>query len=295
MNTFKLAAIDIGSNTIRLLIMNVLEDGNKTYFKKSSLVRVPVRLGEDTFNTAHISLEKEALLIKSLSAFKNLMEIHQVKAYRACATSAMREANNGEEVVEHIKEKTGIAIDIIDGKTAAAIVFDNKVANNLDKKKNYLYVNVGGGSTDIILFSKGKFEYSASFDIGTLKIRDNKVLKSEFIRLKENLIDISSLENIEVIGSGGDINKLVKLTNTAKSKQMSFQEIKNIFEELNNLSVEERMIKYGINANRAEVIIPAATIFLSIMEWVKASEIHVPQIGIADGIIHQLYQNYKEK
>ncbi len=295
MRTIKFAAIDIGSNAIRLLIMNILEDDYNTYFKKSSLIRVPIRLGEDTFNKQYISPAKEERLIKSLTAFKNLMEVHNIISYRACATSAMREAINGNSIIKRIAKETGIKIDIITGKEEALIIFDNKIADTLDPEKNYLYVDVGGGSTEITLFSKGECKYSSSFDVGTLRIRDNKVPIGEFMRLKESMIDIcSSLDNIEIIGSGGNINRLVKIASSRKDKKISYKELKLIFEELEQLSFEERMIKYDMNPDRADVVVPAATIFLSIMEWIKSDIVHVPKIGVTDGIVHQLHKNYQE-
>lgn len=296
MKTIKFAAIDIGSNAIRLLIMNILNNNNTVYFKKSSLVRVPIRLGEDTFNIQQISSNKEERLIKSMIAFKNLMEAHNVVAYRACATSAMREASNGNTIIKRIADETNINIDIITGKEEAQIIFDNKIADTLNSEKDYLYVDVGGGSTEITLFSQGECKYSGSFDVGTLRIRDNKIPNGEFIRLKESLLDICpSCDNIELIGSGGNINRLIKFVSTRKEKKISYRELKSIFEELNQLTNEERMMKYDMNIDRADVIIPAATIFLSIMEWVKSCTVHVPKIGVTDGIVHQLYKEYQDK
>ncbi|BAX79376.1 Ppx/GppA phosphatase family protein [Labilibaculum antarcticum] len=293
MKIMKFAAIDIGSNAIRLLFMNVLEDGSNTYFKKSSLIRVPIRLGTDTFIDKFISHEKAEKLIKSMKAFSNLMQVHEIVNYRACATSAMREATNGAEIIQRIEKESGIKIDVIDGKEEASIIFDNKIADTLDPSKDYLYVDVGGGSTELTLFSKGICRFSASFNVGTIKILRDCVPMGEFIRIKECLLDICpNCENIEIIGSGGNINRLVKLAAPKKEKFIAYQEFKSIYYELKKYSYKELMINYDMNPDRADVIIPAATIFLSIMEWAKAEKIHVPKIGVTDGIIHQLYKEY---
>ncbi|MGQ1908476.1 Ppx/GppA phosphatase family protein [Marinifilum sp. RC60d5] len=290
----KFAAIDIGSNAIRLLFMNVFEKGRNTYFKKSSLIRVPIRLGTDTFIDKFISPVKAEKLVKSMKAFSNLMEVHEVVSYRACATSAMREAANGAEIIERIQKEANIKIDIINGKEEASIIFDNKIADKLDPNKDYLYVDVGGGSTEITLFSKGICTFSASFNVGTIKILKNCVPPGEFIRIKECLLDICpNCEDIEIIGSGGNINRLVKLSAPKKEKYLSYKELNAIFYDLKKYSQEELMINYDMNPDRADVIIPAATIFLSVMEWSKAERIHVPKIGVTDGIVHQLYKEYK--
>jgi exopolyphosphatase/guanosine-5'-triphosphate,3'-diphosphate pyrophosphatase len=294
MEIMKFAAIDIGSNAIRLLFMNVFEEGGNTHFKKSSLIRVPIRLGTDTFIDKFISPVKAEKLIKSMRAFRNLMEVHEIVSYRACATSAMREAANGSEIISRIEEESDIKIDIINGKEEASIIFDNKIADKLNPDKDYLYVDVGGGSTEITLFSKGVCSFSASFNVGTLKILKDRVPKGEFIRIKECLLDVCpNCENIEIIGSGGNINRLVKLGTPRKEKFMSYKELKDIYYDLKQFSQEELMIRYDMNPDRADVIIPAATIFLSVMEWAKAEKIHVPKIGVTDGIVHQLYKEYK--
>nr|WP_320118429.1 hypothetical protein [uncultured Marinifilum sp.] len=290
----KFAAIDIGSNAIRLLFMNVFEKGGNTHFKKSSLIRVPIRLGTDTFIDKFISPAKAEKLVKSMKAFSNLMEVHEVVTYRACATSAMREASNGAEIIDRIQKEANIKIDIINGKEEASIIFDNKIADKLDSNKDYLYVDVGGGSTEITLFSKGICTFSASFNVGTIKILKNCVPPGEFIRIKECLLDICpNCEDIEIIGSGGNINRLVKLATPKKEKYLSYKELNTIFNDLKKNSQDELMINYDMNPDRADVIIPAATIFLSVMEWSKAEKIHVPKIGVTDGIVHQLYKEYK--
>lgn len=293
MKILKFAAIDIGSNAIRLLFTNVIEKDGESYLKKSSLIRVPIRLGTDTFTGRNISPEKEEKMVDAMIAFRKLMDVHEVEAYRACATSAMREANNGAQLIERIKEEADIKIDLISGKEEANIIFSNKLTSFLDSNKNYLYVDVGGGSTEITLFSGGIAHFSCSFDVGTIKILKNCVPQNEFIRIKECLLDIcSSRDNIELIGSGGNINKLFKYASPRKERVLSYHELKEIHALFNSMSYDDLMINYDMNPDRADVIIPAATIFLSIMEWANSNVIQIPKIGVSDGIIHQLYQEY---
>lgn len=293
MKILKFAAIDIGSNAIRLLFTNVIEKDGESYLKKSSLIRVPIRLGTDTFTGRNISPEKEEKMVDAMIAFRKLMDVHEVQAYRACATSAMREANNGAQLIERIKEEADIKIDLISGKEEANIIFSNKLTSFLDPNKNYLYVDVGGGSTEITLFSGGIAHFSCSFDVGTIKILKNCVPQNEFIRIKECLLDIcSSRDNIELIGSGGNINKLFKYASPRKERVLSYHELKEIHALFNSMSYDDLMINYDMNPDRADVIIPAATIFLSIMEWANSNVIQIPKIGVSDGIIHQLYQEY---
>lgn len=296
MKILKFAAIDIGSNAIRLLFTNVIEEKGESYLKKSSLIRVPIRLGDDTFTTKIITPEKEKKMVDAMIAFRKLMDVHEVISYRACATSAMREAINGQKLIQRIKKEADIQIDIISGKEEADIIFSNKLTNILDTTKNYLYVDVGGGSTEISLFSDGISHFSCSFDVGTIKILKNCVPKDEFIRIKECLIDIRScVGNIEIIGSGGNINKLFKYASPRNERNLNYHELKEIHSLFNSLTYDDLIIKHDMNPDRADVIIPAATIFLSIMEWSNADIIHIPKIGISDGIIHQLYQEYSSQ
>lgn len=293
MKIIKFAAIDIGSNAIRLLFTNVIEKNGESYLKKSSLIRVPIRLGADTFTNQIISPQKEEKMVNAMIAFRKLMDVHEVQAYRACATSAMREASNGAQLIEKIKKKADIKIDIISGKEEANIIFSNKLTSILDPNKNYLYVDVGGGSTEITLFSGGVAHFSCSFNVGTIKILKNCVPLNEFIRIKECLLDIcASKDNIELIGSGGNINKLFKYASPRNGRNLTYHELKELHSLFGNISYEDLMIKYDMNPDRADVIIPAATIFLSIMEWAGSNLIQIPKIGISDGIIHQLYQKY---
>ncbi|MFT5749682.1 MAG: exopolyphosphatase/guanosine-5'-triphosphate,3'-diphosphate pyrophosphatase [Ancylomarina sp.] len=293
MKIIKFAAIDIGSNAIRLLFTNVIEKDGESYLKKSSLIRVPIRLGDDTFTNQLISPKKEKKLVDAMIAFRKLMDVHEIQAYRACATSAMREASNGAQLIERIKKEADIKIDLISGKEEANIIFSNKFTSILDPKKNYLYVDVGGGSTEITLFSGGVAHFSCSFNVGTIKILKNCVPLNEFIRIKECLLDIcASKNNIELIGSGGNINKLFKYATPRDERNLSYHELKDIHSLFSSMTYDDLMINYDMNPDRADVIIPAATIFLSIMEWATSSIIQIPKIGVSDGIIHQLYQEY---
>ncbi len=293
MKIIKFAAIDIGSNAIRLLFTNVIERNGESYLKKSSLIRVPIRLGADTFINQLISPKKEEKMVNAMIAFRKLMDVHEVQSYRACATSAMREASNGAQLIKRITKEADIKIDVISGKEEANIIFSNKFTSILDANKNYLYVDVGGGSTEITLFSGGVAHFSCSFNVGTIKILKNCVPLNEFIRIKECLLDIcSSKDNIELIGSGGNINKLFKYASPREERTLSYHELKDIHSLFSSMSYDDLMINYDMNPDRADVIIPAATIFLSIMEWANSSVIQIPKIGVSDGIIHQLYQEY---
>ncbi len=290
----KLAGIDIGSNAIRLLLMNVITEQNSTQepsFKKSALVRVPIRLGTDTFLNGKISEENKIRMIKAMEAFKLLMEVHGIQKYKACATSAMREAVNGIEVADEIFKKTSVKIDIIDGKKEAKIIFGTDLSTIITIQNSYLYVDVGGGSTELTLFSKGKIINSKSFKIGTLRLLDDNkesknIWKNIELWVKDNTKD---LKRISVIGSGGNINKIFKISGRAIGKPLYLSYIKTQLELLSNLSYEERIMQLDLNPDRADVIIPATKIYLSIMEWSGANKIFVPKIGLADGIVRNLY------
>jgi exopolyphosphatase/guanosine-5'-triphosphate,3'-diphosphate pyrophosphatase len=290
----KLAGIDIGSNAIRLLLVNVITEQNRNQepsFKKSALVRVPIRLGADTFLNGKISEENKIRMIKAMEAFKLLMEVHGIQKYKACATSAMREASNGNEVAKEIFEKTAVKIDIIDGTQEAKIIFGTDLNTVITAKNSYLYVDVGGGSTEITLFSKGKIITAKSFKIGTVRLLDdNKEFKNIWknieLWVKENT---KNLKRISVIGSGGNINKIFKISGKPMGKPLYLNYIKNQLDLLSNLTYEERIMQLDLNPDRADVIIPATKIYLSIMEWSGANKIFVPKIGLADGIVKNLY------
>jgi len=292
----KFAAIDIGSNAIRLLFTNVIEDGKKTTFQKSSLIRMPIRLGEDSFNAGLISEKRVKKLTKTMLAFKYLMEVQEVVAYRACATSAMREASNGCDVVRRVKEETGVEIEIIEGKEEAEIIYSNQIVELLNDFNPYLYVDVGGGSTEISLFENKKRITSHSFDIGTIRMLSNKVSKTDFKDMRDWLKELSyNGKEVKLIGSGGNINKIIKISGKKENQVMLYSELDKIYKFLNFYSMEERIKILGMNPDRADVIIPASEIFLKIMKWSGAKQIIVPTIGVSDGIVHQLYKEYRKR
>jgi exopolyphosphatase / guanosine-5'-triphosphate,3'-diphosphate pyrophosphatase len=291
----KFAAIDIGSNAVRILFCNVIEHVNGPYIRKSSLVRVPVRLGEDVFNSGVISKEKTADLVKAMAAFKNLMEVQRVVAYRACATSAMREAVNGAEVVKTVKENTGIDINIISGDDEAEFIFYG-IHGVTHSKQSFLYIDVGGGSTELSLFVKGERVASQSFNIGTLRLLQKKETDQECKRLKKWIKDnLKPNKNIVAVGTGGNINKIYKLAKKKSGESLSIEKLKAMDEYLNKFSYEERILTLGLNPDRADVIVHASKLFITIMKTAGIKKIIVPQIGLSDGIIKILAEEYTQK
>ncbi|QXP72404.1 exopolyphosphatase [Tenacibaculum sp. HL-MS23] len=291
----KYGAIDIGSNAVRLLIANVIEEKNKEpQFKKSSLVRVPIRLGTDSFVTGVISEENTNRMIDAMEAFKLLMKVHGVERYKACATSAMREAKNGTEVVNTIFKKTNIEIDVIDGKKEAAIIFATDLNQLIESDLTYLYVDVGGGSTEFTLFSKGRIIKSKSFKIGTVRLINNKKTENKaiFKEVQEWIEGNTKIyKRISLIGSGGNINKIFKMSGRDIGKPISYIYLNAQYQFLKNMSYKERISELSLNPDRADVIVPATKIYLSAMKWSGARKIFVPKIGLSDGIIKSLYLN----
>lgn len=293
------AAIDIGSNAVRLLIKQVEEDTEgKANFRKEMLLRVPLRLGFDVFAMGKISEEKEKNLMRLMKVFRHMMKIYDVEAFRACATSAMRDAQNGKDIIKRIKKKTGIEIEIIDGQEEAKTIYNNHNEYMEDRNGNYMYVDVGGGSTEINLLSQGTLVCSRSYNIGTVRLLNQAVADAEWERLKNDMQELAaSYEKTNIIGSGGNINKLYKLADKKdkRKQRITVDTLKKLHEELKALSVEERMEKYQLKPDRADVIVPAGDIFLNIAEWIHATHIYVPVIGLADGIIDELYVQHKQK
>ena len=292
----KYGAIDIGSNAIRLLIANVIiSEDKEPQFKKSSLVRVPIRLGADAFVGEGIISEKNtARMINAIEAFKLLMNIHGVERYKACATSAMREAENGNIIVEKILKETGVTIDIIGGKEEAAIISSTDLNELIEGDNSYLYVDVGGGSTEFTIFSEGKIITSKSFKMGTVRLLNNKkaVNKEIFANvekwIKKNTKD---LKKMSLIGSGGNINKLFKMSGRTEGKPISYIYLNAQYQFLKQMTYDERVSELSLNPDRADVIIPATKIYLSAMKWSGARKIYVPKIGLSDGIIKSLFYN----
>lgn len=288
------AAIDIGSNAIRLLFSNVFEEKGEI-IRKGSLIRVPIRLGEDVFTIGRITDEKIDALLKTMAAFRNLMEVHSPEDYLACATSALREAANGNEVTDRIRKETGIEIEIIDGRREAEIIYSNHIAENLRREGSYLYIEVGGGSTELTLFTQDEKIISRTFAVGTVRILKNRVEKQEWNSLKEWVqTRTADFRPLTGIGTGGNINFLFQMAEKKEGKPLGYKEIKRISKFLNSFSYEDRLKVLGLRPDRADVIIPAMDIYLSIMKWAGVSEIIVPNIGLADGIIHQLVEKRRK-
>lgn len=287
----KYAAIDVGSNAIRLLIATVIEKDEKPpQFKKTSLVRVPIRLGADVFLDGSISERNLGRMLDAMRSFKLLMDIHGIKTYRACATSAMREANNGRAVVDRILKETGINIQIIDGKDEAAIIASTDLRELIDANRTFLYVDVGGGSTEFTVFSSGRSVASKSFKLGTVRILNDMVRESIWDDVKKWIKKhTKEYSKVDVIGSGGNINSIYKSSGKKIGRPLSYLFLSNYFETLKSYTYHERIFELQMNPDRADVIIPATRIYLSAMKWSRAKNIYVPKIGLADGIIKSLY------
>ncbi len=290
-NIKKYAAIDIGSNAVRLLISNIIEEkGKPVRFKKSSLVRVPIRLGADVFIEGKISETNILRMKDTMLAFNLLMKSHHVYKYKACATSAMREASNGTQVAEIIAKESNVNIDIIGGEEEAAIIAATDLHAYIDNTKTYLYVDVGGGSTEFTIFHLGEQVESKSFKIGTVRLLNDIVKKGTWQSLEDWIkSSTQKYDAVEIIGSGGNINKIFKISGKAIGKPLTYFYLTSYYNKLNSYSYEERITELDLNQDRADVIIPATRLYLSTMKWSKAKYIYVPKIGLSDGIIKGLY------
>ena len=291
------AAIDIGSNAVRILISNVISSKKKPpKFMRSSIVRVPIRLGEDSFTVGEISEKNKKRVVKAMKAFKHIMKISNVKAYMACATSALREANNADEVVQLVKKNTGIHIQIIDGKREAEIISTTNIFESINKNKTFLFIDVGGGSTEFSILVKGERIISKSFKVGTVRMI-NKMVSDKIWFEIQNWIEKNTQEHskIALLGSGGNINKLFKIAGIKEGRPLSYIKLNTLYKELNKLTYEERIVQWELNPDRSDVIIPATQIYLKALQWSGASEIYVPKIGLADGMIKVLYAKGKKK
>lgn len=284
------AAIDIGSNAVRLLIADIIQNDEVISFKKNTLIRVPLRLGDDAFIKQEISISKSEDLLKTMSAFRNLMDVYKVSKYMACATSAMREAINGPDIVEKVKG-TGIDLQIIDGSNEAKIIYSSHLERHLEQKKAYLYIDVGGGSTELSVFSDAKLIASRSFDIGTIRMLDNKDKEETWDAMKQwTKENTKPFKSVYGIGSGGNINKLSRLANQNVDKPISYNKLKALYAYLNSFSLRDRINVLGLNHDRADVIIPACEIFLTLMKYGRLRQIIVPRIGLVDGIVQMLIE-----
>ena len=286
------AAIDIGSNAVRVLISNVVvsKDSPPKYMK-SSLVRVPIRLGQDSFTVGEISSHNIKRMVKAMKAFKLIMKVNNVKHYMACATSALREANNALEVVQTIKQKTGIDIQIIDGKREAEIIATTNIFESINKNRTFLFIDVGGGSTEFSVLVKGERVVSKSFKVGTVRMINNMVSEKVWVEIRDWIAThTQQYHKLALLGSGGNINKLFKMAKVKEGRPLSLIKINRLYNELNQLDYDQRIIQWELNPDRSDVIIPATQIYLKALQWSGASEIFVPKIGLSDGMIKVLYR-----
>ena len=293
----RLAAIDIGSNAARLLISDVIRGiQDRPEFVKTALVRVPLRLGFDVFDKGGISPAKIEKLLKTIKSYKLLLDVYEVKHLKACATSAMRDAINSEEIIRKVKAETGIQIHIISGQEEASLIYENHIAENMDSEESYLYIDVGGGSTELTFFSDGKLVFKESFNIGTIRLLKNQVPEALWDEMKEFIRQkTKGYHHVTAIGSGGNINKIFSLSKRKEGKPLSLELLRDYYKEFSILTLAQRMSIYKLREDRADVIVPALLIYINVMRWTDADEIFVPKIGLADGLIHTLYEEVKMK
>ena len=294
MKVKKLAAIDIGSNAIRILIANVVqEEGERPVYMKSEMIRVPIRLGQDSFTVGEISKKNMKRVVKAMKAFRLIMKVNGVKHYMACGTSALRESNNAYELITRVKKKSKIKIEVIDGRTEAEIISNTTILDSFGQNRNYLYVDVGGGSTEFSVLQDGKRIISKSFKTGTVRMINNMVNEKVWFEIEKWIqTHTAGIEKIALLGSGGNINKIFKLSNTKEGKPLTFIKINTFYQDLKMLTYEQRILKYNLNLDRADVILPALEIYLKALKWSGASKVFVPKIGLADGMIKMMYKKF---
>lgn len=288
----RLAAIDIGSNAARLLITDVIQTPhNPPEFIKMALVRVPLRLGFDVFDRGEISPSKVDKVIKTIKSYKLMMDVYDVKHLKACATSAMRDASNGAEIIQRVKAETGVDIHIISGQEEASFIYENHVAENLNRDESYLYVDVGGGSTELTFFSDGKLIFKESFNIGTIRLLKNQVTEAQWDMMKEFIKEkTKGYHHVTAIGSGGNINKIFSISKRKEGKALSLELLRDYYKEFSSQTIQQRMLVYRLREDRADVIVPALLIYINVMRWADAQEIFVPKIGLADGLVQSLFE-----
>ena len=291
----RLAAIDIGSNAARLLITEVTTDENKNpVFNKLNLFRVPLRLGFEVFETGIISKQKIGMFLQTMKAFKHLINAYEVKHIKACATSAMRDAKNANDIIRKIKLETDIAIEVISGDMEAGLVFESHIAETLDKDHSYMYIDVGGGSTELSFFNNGVLTFKESFNIGTIRLLQGMVHEKTWEVMKEIIKTVTKdQKEVMAIGSGGNINKIFTMSKRKDGKPIPYELLKDYYNELSNVNLENRMKIYDLKADRADVIVPALQIYTNAMRWAGAKEIYVPKIGLVDGLIQHLWGELK--
>ena len=294
MKVKKLAAIDIGSNAIRILIANVVQEvGDHPVYMKSEMIRVPIRLGQDSFTVGEISKKNMKRVVKAMKAFKLIMKVNGVKHYMACATSALRESNNADELVARVKKKSKIKIEVIDGRKEAEIISNTTILDSFGQNRNYLYVDVGGGSTEVSVLQDGRRIVSKSFKTGTVRMINNMVNEKVWFEIEKWIqTHTAGIEKIALLGSGGNINKIFKLSNTKEGKPLTYIKINTFYQDLKMLTYEQRILKYNLNLDRADVILPALEIYLKALKWSGATKVFVPKIGLADGMIKMMYKKF---
>lgn len=289
-----IAGIDVGSNAIRLLINEVVPLKNKTVFRKIMLLRLPIRLGDSVFTSGTINEEKKALLIKGFNVFKSTMEIYKVEHFRVCATSAFREASNGQEVADYVKENTGVEIQIINGKDESEILYNSNLENHLRRGKKYLYMDVGGGSTELVYIKNKEIIKSRSFRIGTVRLLKGKAQKNTWGEMHDWLLE-NVPPKIEMLAVGGNINKMFKISNNLENEPITLDFLLKHYKRMKTMTLEKRMKKYLFNVDRADVIVPALKIFTTVCSDRNIQTIRVPKIGIVDGIVKNLYREVCSK
>lgn len=292
----RLAAIDIGSNAARLLITDVIiGPQNVPEFIKTVLVRVPLRLGFDVFDKGEISAGKIDKIVKTIKSFQLLLDVYEVKHWKACATSAMRDASNSKEIVKKVKAETGIGIEVISGQQEASYIYENHVAENMNTDESYLYVDVGGGSTDLTFFSDGQLIFKESFNIGTIRLLKNQVTEATWDTMKEFIrTKTKGHHHVTAIGSGGNINKIFSLSKRKEGKPLTLDLLRDYYKEFSNLTMSQRISLHKLREDRADVIVPALLIYINVMRWADAEDIFVPKIGLADGLVQALYEEVKK-
>ena len=292
----RLAAIDIGSNASRLLITEITSDQKgDTFFNKLNLVRVPLRLGFDVFEFGIISKSKIGMILQTMKAYKHLCNAYDVAHIKACATSAMRDAKNSADIIRNVKLETEIEIEVISGDFEAGLIYENHVAENMDNDHSYLYIDVGGGSTEISFFSNGILIYKKSFNIGTIRLLKDLVKENDWDEMKDVLRNVvKGQKEVVAIGSGGNINKIFSMSKRKDGKPLSLELLRDYHKELSNASLSERTLNYGLRTDRADVIVPALLIYINVMRWAGADQIYVPKIGLADGLIKHLWDEVKD-
>jgi exopolyphosphatase/guanosine-5'-triphosphate,3'-diphosphate pyrophosphatase len=295
LSVLRLAAIDIGSNAARLLITEVSKDSKGVIqFNKLNLLRVPLRLGFDVFETGTISKERTGMFIQTMKAYKHLLNAYSVTHLKACATSAMRDAKNSADIIRKIRLETDIQIEVISGDLEASLVYENHIAEALDRNNSYLYIDVGGGSTELSFFSNGILSFKKSFNIGTIRLLKNMVQMKEWDDMKDTIrLLTKGPKKVVAIGSGGNINKVFSLSKKKDGKPLPLELLRDYYKELSSVTLEQRINTYNLREDRADVILPALEIYINVMRWSNADEIFVPKIGLADGLVKHLWAEVK--